>query len=190
MDAADVDASIARIARLATKKKAIANAASEKALEKAKAVADETLTPSSVAWAKKHLTDFQTGECWVHSNANDADAADSIARTVAGRVRGAAAVGGGASMRRRRRDDGAVRARRGEALDASRGRVFYAMARVFSRDSPTRRPRWTRVTRPRRLLTRRLPSPLILTRSAKARSCCGCCALGSTPRWANPRNTP
>jgi origin recognition complex subunit 3 len=83
VDAADVDASIARIARLATKKKAIANAASEKALEKAKAVADETLTPSSVAWAKKHLTDFQTGECWVHSNANDAVAADSIARTVA-----------------------------------------------------------------------------------------------------------
>jgi origin recognition complex subunit 3 len=83
VDAADVDASIARIARLAVKKKAIANAASEKAFEKAKAVADETLTPSSVAWAKKHLTDFQTGECWVHSNANDAVAADSIARTVA-----------------------------------------------------------------------------------------------------------
>ena len=81
-DAADVDASIARIARLATKKKAIANAASEMALEKARAVADETLTPSSVAWAKKHLTDFQTGECWVHSSSNDADAADSIARTV------------------------------------------------------------------------------------------------------------
>ena len=96
VDAADVDASIARIARLATKKKAIANAASEKALEKAKAVADETLTPSSVAWAKKHLTDFQTGECWVHSNANDADAADSIARTVvdgyAGRRRWAVAL--------------------------------------------------------------------------------------------------
>ena len=96
VDAADVDASIARIARLATKKKAIANAASEKASEKAKAVADETLTPSSVAWAKKHLTDFQTGECWVHSNANDADAADSIARTVvdgyAGRRRWAVAL--------------------------------------------------------------------------------------------------
>ena len=94
--AADVDASIARIARLATKKKAIANAASEKALEKARAVADETLTPSSVAWAKKHLTDFQTGECWVHSNASDADAADSIARTVvdgyAGRRRWAVAL--------------------------------------------------------------------------------------------------
>ena len=96
VDAADVDASIARIARLATKKKAIANAASEKALEKARAVADETLTPSSVAWAKKHLTDFQTGECWVHSNANDAAASDSIARTVAdgyaGRRRWAAAL--------------------------------------------------------------------------------------------------
>jgi len=96
VDAADVDASIARIARLATKKKAIANAASEKALEKARAVADETLTPSSVAWAKKHLTDFQTGECWVHSTSNDAIAADSIARTVAdgyaGRRRWAAAL--------------------------------------------------------------------------------------------------
>ena len=96
VDAADVDASIARIARLATRKKAIANAASEKALEKAKAVADETLTPSSVAWAKKHLTDFQTGECWVNSTANDAVAADSIARTVvdgyAGRRRWAVAL--------------------------------------------------------------------------------------------------
>ena len=96
VDAADVDASIARIARLATKKKAIANAASEKALEKARAVADETLTPSSVAWAKKHLTDFQTGECWVNSTSNDAIAADSIARTVvdgyAGRRRWAVAL--------------------------------------------------------------------------------------------------
>jgi origin recognition complex subunit 3 len=141
-DAADVDASIARIARLATKKKAIANAASEKASGKG----------SSRRGRDAHAELRRVGQETPHRFPNrrvlgalqlkrrrrrGLDRADG-----GGRVHGAAALGGGASMRRRRRDDGAVRARRGEALDASRGRVVYAMARVFSHgDSPTRRPR-------------------------------------------------